>query len=105
MKFFAFIMAFLVLALSVMPCADTSAAPKDPKAKTEVTKTADQPDHEEDDSCSPFCHCACCAGFSINHTLSIVTKVPKYSQSHETSFLPKEVIEIVLPIWQPPRLV
>jgi len=85
-----------------MPCADAGAAIKDSKAKTELTKTADQQDHDDSDSCSPFCHCACCAGFSINHTVAALSKVPAYSESHKTSYLPSEVIEIVSPIWQPP---
>jgi hypothetical protein len=105
MKFFACIMAFLVLALSCMPCADAGAAIKDSKAKTVLTKTTDQQDHEETDECSPFCHCACCAGISINHTVAVISKIPAYFQSHKISFLPSEVIDIASPIWQPPQLV
>lgn len=105
MKFFAFIMAFLVLSLSVMPCADAGAAIKDTKAKTEITKTTDQQDHNDADACSPFCHCACCAGFSINHFIAALTIIPPYSSTTKSSFLHSDVIEVVLPIWQPPQIV
>lgn len=104
MKFFAFIMAFLVLALSVMPCADSGGA-KDSKAKTEITKASQQPSHDDTDECSPFCHCTCCAGFSINHTSTAITAIHSFSNDPKSSFLPSNVIEVALPIWQPPRLV
>ena len=97
-------MALIVFALSCMPCADTEIARYD-KEKSEISTSSTQQDHEEGDVCSPFCHCACCAGFSLNHSLAAVSIVPVYPQSHKTYFLPAEVIEIVLPIWQPPRLV
>ena len=105
MKFFAFIMAFLVLALSCMPCADAGAATQDGKAKTELTRTTDQQDQDDTDECSPFCHCACCAGISINHTVAVISKIPAYFESHKVSFVFLEVIDIASPIWQPPRLV
>jgi len=105
MKFFALIMAILVLALSVMPCADNDTLQGKQGAKTELSKTAKQKDNPIQDDCSPFCHCACCAGFSINHTVAVLSKATAYAESHKTSFLPSEVIEIVSPIWQPPRSV
>ncbi|HEX8357671.1 MAG TPA: DUF6660 family protein [Segetibacter sp.] len=98
-------MAFLVLALSSLPCADVKAAANDCKAKTTSAKATDSQDHEESDSCSPFCHCGCCAGFSINTTVSTSFKMACYIKSHKTIFLPLEVIEIASLIWQPPRLV
>lgn len=97
-------MAFLVLALSVMPCADAGAAIKDGKTKSAITKTMQQ-DHNDNDACSPFCHCACCAGFSINHLVASVALTQFNINSPKSSFLPSEVIEVVLPIWQPPKVI
>lgn len=105
MKFFAFIMAFLVLALSCMPCADVGTAIKEGKTKAEITKAAQQPGHDDTDECSPFCHCTCCAGFSINHTSMLRAAIHSFSNNPKSSFLPSDVIEVALPIWQPPRLV
>lgn len=88
-----------------MPCADAAVLKKGSKQKSENVNKTEQQNHDDTDECSPFCHCACCAGFSINHTVAVLSKVPAYSENHKTSFLPLEVIEIVSPIWQPPRLV
>ncbi len=103
MKFFAFIMAFLVLALSVMPCADSYAM--DNKEKNEVSKSANQQDEDQQDECSPFCHCTCCAGFSVNHCIAAIATIPIYASNHLSSFLPSDIIGITSPIWQPPQLV
>ena len=105
MKFFALIMAVLVLALSVMPCADAGAAIKDSKAKSGITKTTGRQDHNDADACSPFCHCACCAGFSINHLIASINIIPPYINTTKSSFLHSDIIEVVLPIWQPPQIV
>jgi MFS family permease len=105
MKFFAFIMAFLVLALSVMPCADAGAAIYDGKAKSEITKTTDARGHTDADACSPFCYCACCASFSINHFIVSFNIIPPNVSNPISSFLPADVIEVALPVWQPPQIV
>ncbi len=97
MKIVALIMAFLVLALSVMPCADAGAAINDGKAKSEITKTTDRQDHNEADACSPVCHCTCCAGFSINHFTASIAVTDPYGSSHTSSVLRSSVVEVVLP--------
>ncbi len=104
MKIVALIMAFLVLALNVMPCAD-GAAIHDGKAKSEIAKTTDPQNHNDADACSPFCHCSCCAGFSINHFIASVIIIPPYGSNSSCSFLPADIIEVALPIWQPPQIV
>jgi len=104
MKFFALIMAFLILAISVMPCADSQVLSAKEGAKTELVKTGKQQDNPIQDDCSPFCQCSCCAGFSINHFIASVTTTPHLLVNPTSSFLPLEVIEVSLPIWQPPQL-
>ena len=110
MKILAFIMAFLVLALSVMPCADTGVPANDGKPKTELAKSNTQKgdthkDDTQQDDCSPFCHCACCAGFSINHFIASVVHISPYESSTKTPHLPSSVLDVALPVWQPPQLV
>lgn len=105
MKFVALIMAFLVLALSVMPCADAGTALNDSKAKSDITKTTDRQDHNDADDCSPFCHCSCCAGFSINHFFTSIALIAPHINIPTGRFLQTDAIEIVLPIWQPPQIV
>lgn len=104
MKFFAFLMAIMVLALSVMPCADDANAMNNRKAKTELIKSSHQQDNPKSDECSPFCQCSCCAGFSVNHFVAEIATIPKYESNSASSFLPANVREVALPIWQPPQL-
>lgn len=105
MKILALIMAFLVLALSVMPCADSQVLAGKEGTTTELTKTGKQQNNPIQDDCSPFCQCSCCAGFSINHFVASVTTVQYLSDNPTNDFLPSEVIEVSLPIWQPPQIV
>jgi len=99
-----YILAFLVLALSCLPCADSVASTKPEKAKVEIIQATDQSEDDHGDACSPFCQCACCASFSINHSIATIFCDINYPLSSYCSFLPPDTIEISLPIWQPPRV-
>ena len=106
MKLSAFILSILVLVLSFIPCADDANAGKNLKVEQQNVKHTEQQNHNENaDDCSPFCHCACCAGFSINHFVAAVTHTPKYECDPTSSFLSSVAIGIASPIWQPPQLV
>jgi hypothetical protein len=102
-KLFGYILAFLVLALSCFPCADAKAEDLG-TIKTEISQSS-QSTEDHEDACSPFCQCACCAGFSIDHTVALSSSGLNYSGLTYSSFLPSDIIEISLPIWQPPQLV
>lgn len=105
MKFFAVIMAFLVIVLSCMPCADTSAM-KSVDSKQPIAKTMESNDTgEHNDNCSPFCHCTCCSCTSINEVQIFTSFIPIYPSNTTTTYLPENTREISLPIWQPPQLV
>ena len=105
MKIIAFIMAFLVLALNVIPCADTVNAANESKSKMVVAKSNSQKSDPQQDDCSPFCHCTCCGTFSPNHSITVLSYILTYLSISKSSFLPADLIEIALPIWQPPQLV
>jgi hypothetical protein len=104
MKFFAFIMSIIVLALSCMPCMDEASAMKNEKAKIEISKPGTEQTTDHNDSCSPFCTCDCCAGFSINHSMTSFSILDLTSSNIYSSFLPSHLIRVSLPIWQPPRV-
>lgn len=96
-------MAFLVLALPVLPCADDGADAD--KSKTGIVKqNTHQEEQEHDDACSPFCHCTCCAGFSINHLFDAVSSLVIIDNKSYTSYLPDNLIAYSPPVWQPPQL-
>jgi len=75
------------------------------KGKIEVIKPHDQDKSCHEEACSPFCQCACCAGFSVNHFIASITFVPPYQGRSVFAYLPSDVLDIALPIWQPPQLV
>ena len=105
MKLLAFFMAFLVLALSCLPCADGD----EQKAVSIINITSglaqnqqDGDDHEE--ACSPFCHCICCAAFSVNHIIPLaIIPIPQSSINHSAFYI-SAIAEFSIPIWQPPQL-
>ena len=89
-----------------MPCADAATDSKQTGANYETVKHAEQQNHDNKaDNCSPFCHCACCSGFTINHFIAVLTHTPQYEIDPTSSFLSSVVIGIASPIWQPPQLV
>jgi hypothetical protein len=104
-KSFAFILAFLVLGLSCLPCLDDVFAMNAGKEKMEITKKHNQDRQDHNDACSPFCQCACCTGFSINHFIVLVPAIQLFSNNLICCFLSSEAIGIALPVWQPPQLV
>ena len=106
LKISAFILSILVLVLSCMPCADAATDTKQTGAKYETVKHTEQQNHDNKaDDCSPFCHCACCSGFTINHFIAVLTHTPQYENNPTNSFLSSVVIGIASTIWQPPQLV
>lgn len=102
MKFFALIMASLVLLLSFTPCMDESA--NSTKAKAEFSKVHDQQKDNDTDNCSPFCTCNCCAGFTFNIFPFKIEYLDFLSSLKKGVILPTKVSGIALPIWQPPQL-
>ena len=106
MKFFAFIMAFLILGLSHLPCADEAFSTSVGKVKSELFKTPvqqNETDHKDD--CTPFCNCTCCAGFSVNHCIASISAIIVFSSKKFSSYLPANTSEVSIPVWQPPQLI
>lgn len=98
-------MAFMVLALSCLPCADDAFSMSIGEAKTELVKRATQEnDQDHNDTCSPFCQCACCAGFSLGHGVTSISTPFFYGDKSYIFYLPENLLEISAPIWQPPKL-
>ena len=104
MKIFAFIMAFTILALSVMPCMDGSFA-NNGKVNTEVSKTDNQKEHGNTDDCSPFCTCSCCSASVIHQTLSFnYFYKPVFQEKKYSAYKPSFYSDISFSIWQPPKI-
>lgn len=105
MKIFGYILAFLVLALSCLPCADKDMSIDAKNVKHELVKKVNNPENGEEDNCSPFCQCACCPGFSIINPLVASDLSIDHLNKHFPAPISSKQIGIPLPIWQPPQLV
>jgi hypothetical protein len=109
MRLTALILSLLILVLSCLPCADIDAMPASVTGTVVATTTQHQQHQKQEegrDLCSPFCHCSCCSVFSVLHIpLRIPVLVPL--PVCITHAIPPcdAVIDISLPVWQPPRLV
>lgn len=106
MRLTAFIMAILILVLSCLPCADTEAMSLS-IVKTEVSQSSrEHKEHKGNDICSPFCHCSCCSTYSVVNTpLLVPILVQQPERNIYTAHISEALVEISLPVWQPPQLV
>ena len=103
MKLFAFILSFLMIGLSVLPCPDEDFMCETGKTESGIHKEQDrQQDHEN--ACSPFCHCTCCAGFSITHIFPALTSLIQANTLLYPSYLQGNLIEYSSSVWQPPKI-
>lgn len=93
-------MAVIVFALSCMPCSDVGATSE--KSNTEIKKSQDN-GRQKSDVCSPFCLCSCCAGFSLNHVIPNIQRLPELREVNYDQSYFSAIIKISLPIWQPPQ--
>lgn len=105
MRITAIILSLLILILSCIPCGDAIASHVPHNTTTSDSRTTDE-ESDHMDLCSPFCQCSCCATFSIvNVPVGITFKVFDPVGSIYTDHINVAVIEISLPVWQPPQLV
>jgi len=99
MKFASFVLAVMVLMLSVAPCCKNNCCIDD---KTEQ-KAAPQ-DNNCKGNCSPFFACGSCSGFSINFTFAEIKKPLLQPATQRLVFRVDQLPTISLPVWQPPQL-
>ena len=98
MKLFAFIMAFMVLVLTVIPCVDV---PEDHAVqKIELSNTTSDHHHSDADHCSPFCTCHCCqASFNITDvSVTFSTEIVEINYNESPSmFQDFELFDFLIP--------
>jgi len=88
-----------------MPCADNAFANSPEKTKNAMAKHSSPQDHQDEDNCSPFCTCACCAsGFNFSF---LPYRINCAEFSGELNFVEHsslKVCKISSAIWQPPKI-
>ena len=93
----------MVLAFSVIPCADGDSLGSDTKYELAHSMPQEN-DQDHNDACSPFCICSCCAGFSVVAKLPVTPTLFIPYQIAHAAYIPERLYSIALPIWQPPQL-
>lgn len=105
MKFFAFIMACIVLILSCTYCADGVSFIKGNKVKVTVIKKSNPSQNNRSDNCSPFCQCNSCPGFYLSKIVTSSELITLQTSIEFGILHTNNLIGISLPIWQPPQLI
>ncbi|UOR05978.1 hypothetical protein MUN82_02475 [Hymenobacter aerilatus] len=101
MKLWAFFLAMYVLVLAGLPCADVC------QDEPTTTAQAAPDDHKHTESCSPFCLCTACPGFTMPPLVPpvAVASLPSAKQIVVRSlYQAPHALEVPGRIWQPPRL-
>ena len=103
MKGLYFLAAFLILCMSFNPCAD-AAVFQDHVEIVQLNK-GDVHQHVEQDACSPFCACTCCAVRAITKDKSLSATLLHLNEVNYASKLASSTIEMSISIFQPPKAV
>ncbi|RYY71277.1 MAG: hypothetical protein EOO13_03675 [Chitinophagaceae bacterium] len=103
MKYFTVLMSLYMLLLSCMPCNDSIDCNEDTGVSV-VSKTADHNDHEDEENCTPFCVCACCAAPVFQAPVAFTIR--KFCPRIQLNFYLEEAFYTTSQsrIWQPPRI-
>ena len=85
MRFFSLFMSCYLLALSSIPCGDSKEC-----SDVETHKLVSTIDHEEhnheQESCTPFCYCACCSVAEIYQPIPATSSIVLHSFRQEIRF-------------------
>jgi len=104
MRFFAFIMAVIVLALSAMPCMDEGCGINSGKTNAQISTSHNSTGHSDSDPCSPFCTCNCCSGVTILFSSILIQHQVFEPAKFYSAYLSTNISQVSLPVWQPPQL-
>lgn len=101
MKFLYFIFALYTLSLAFMPCGDV----RDCDDVAQHDLTGQHEDEHEEETCAPFCICACCGTItSLPHPVYFTIIKAEFA-TPVASFISGQPLEVSSSIWQPPQLV
>ena len=104
MKFLFTLLAFFMVYLSCLPCGDSVEC--NSKAQTKISAATSHQDHQHNNEvCTPFCTCTCCAAsafYSANSKTDAVKSV--FSSEKYPLFNIAFHTESYDNIWQPPKI-
>ena len=102
MKFFAYILSFYVVILTIMPCIDVNQ--EHAIQKTELSTNQTDNHHNGSDCCTPFCTCTCCASSIVFQYHTIDFKCYPTEREHFSEYYSSYNTSVHVSIWQPPKI-
>ncbi|MBS7566850.1 hypothetical protein KHS38_20765 [Mucilaginibacter sp. Bleaf8] len=105
MKYLALLFSIYMIILAVLPCRDRDDFADMGKSYTSIQKSHTADEKAGQESCPPFCTCACCSTVrTLTPQLSFITIfVQPVSRTYAQTPVPA-IREQSISIWQPPRL-
>ena len=100
------LLALYILFLAVYPCSDKETCVDERKAGIVfVDNSSHAHSGSEQDVCTPFCICACCAAhIQMSPGSSITLAIPVHNTELPTLYFEKPLLNSAKAIWQPPKL-
>lgn len=103
MKVIRLLFALYILAIAVYPCGDVDTCVDEQKVGIAVVEHENHSTTEQD-ACSPFCICSCCASHvQIRGIATLRMTNAIHNTTISTLYIEKPFLENGHSIWQPPR--
>jgi len=101
-KIIAGLLAFYMLALIFVPCQDAC----DSREHQSITTIQSAQEHHEaeNDICSPFCTCNCCASYVLVASVATISTFISSDDNSFPSYATPFYSAVAADHWQPPKL-
>ncbi|RYE27541.1 MAG: hypothetical protein EOP45_00835 [Sphingobacteriaceae bacterium] len=104
MKFFAIFFSLYMTVLALMPCQDKEDIAREFTAHYTIQKGHSGTDKCGQETCSPFCICACCSTVRALQQHAITQHLEKPVFKVYAALLTPALQQVSISIWQPPQL-
>ncbi len=102
MKLFCYLLALLIVLLSLTPCCAEDDCCNEDRGCTQIP--ADHHEEESANSCSPFMVCGSCTGCVIIADNAELNSDPEITNNQNTPYIQFYLGNYNLKFWQPPKL-
>lgn len=105
MKYLALLFSLYMIILAVLPCRDRDDLADAVRSYTSIQKSHTADEKAGQETCPPFCTCACCSTVrTLTPQISFITVfIQSVSRTYAEASVPA-IREQSISIWQPPRL-
>jgi hypothetical protein len=101
MKLLHIFLSIYILALSSLACTDADVSHVSSVSEISAAQSSDS---HEDETCSPFCICACCGSVAVHFSEKAPVKHQEFIFNRYFLSQESDVIDISFSVWQPPKI-